>query len=195
MEKIKRSFLLVGIVILLILLAISSTLAIVFGVRVNSLEEKNEQLQQESIQLRDQMHKMELDAINREDSPTPTVGPTPERENIGSCDNASEDDKITVEKPCQNGLINSNFEIMGTAEGLFEGAMEFEILSPNGELIKSKHITVAAPEPDQLGTFAEQIAWNIPEGIDRVTLKFYALSAADGSEEHVVEFSVRVDNK
>lgn len=179
-----KNYLFLGItVILLILLAVSGTLAAVFYVSSNGKDQEITKLRNEIEQL-----KSVTPTPTATPEPTSSVEPTP---TLGSCNNISTDGAIKVTKPCVNELITNPMSVKGVGTGIFENTMIVDLLNEDGSLIKRTIVMPNSPDIGLPGPFSESISWTLPVGAEKGTAKFYSDSPKDGSPIHVVEIPVR----
>ncbi|MFQ5493639.1 MAG: Gmad2 immunoglobulin-like domain-containing protein [Candidatus Dojkabacteria bacterium] len=171
------------VLVLLLLLSITSTLAVVFFLQNNNSRAEVSNLQDELNDLKTARPTPEQRQGGSGTNPSPTA-PDP-------CDNESIDSAIVVESPCRFDVVDSPLNITGTATGLFEGNMIVEIYDDHDVLLHEEVLTLSGGDIGDPIDFDETFEWTPPIPPTTGRVKFYAQSAQDGSDIHVVNIAVR----
>ncbi len=118
------------------------------------------------------------------------VGEQDESEEEENCYHESTDGEFHVTSPCEDEVLGNTFSIAGRGR-VFEALFNVRIKDVDGnELYDGMHMTEGGYK-DNLDAFSDTITWTPPESSGTGTIEFYTNSAADGSENVMVSFSIK----
>lgn len=167
---------------LVIALAVSVTLAVVFYAQQSGSQSDFISLNAELTSARTQIGDLrsQVDEL------------TQQLEAVGaeSCFNASVDDRLLVVAPCSGQVVGSELVLRGMAFGLFEQTLEYEFVNVGGIVVESGFFTLQSDDPGEPVIFSTEIT-DKPINAGEYTLNVFGTSARDGSRTHEVSIQVK----